>query len=279
MELSQIIASYNSFFFDLDGVIWECEHLLPGVKELLKTLESQSKQIYYVSNNAIRSRRVFSELFTSLDIPSKYENIICAGYSSAVYLQSKFPSGTKILVIGSEGLVEEIQVAGYQVISSVHMEEIKVTTSELGKLSIDPDIKVVVVGFTQRLNFYMLSYALNCMQNGAILVTGNYDCSDKFGKYNVPGSACTVEFLRYAIKCDFINVGKPESYMLDMIINRDGLNKEKCIMFGDKMATDVKLAVNAGIKSVLVLTGVEKQGTFETCDFQPDFILNDLIMI
>ena len=64
-----------------------------------------------------------------------------------------------------------------------------------------------------------------------MIVTGNYDCSDKFGKYNVPGSACTVEFLRFANKHGFVNVGKPESFMIERIIQRDGLDKHECIMF------------------------------------------------
>lgn len=277
MALQEIISSHNNFFFDLDGVVWECESLLPGVKALLVSLQDQGKRIYYLSNNAIRSREMFFEIFSSLGIPAELDNIVCAGYSCSTYLKSVYPLQSKIFVIGSEGLIEEIQSAGYEIISSVSMEDTKSTTTELGHLEIDKDVKVVVVGFTSRLNFFMLSYALNCLQNGAVLITGNYDASDKFGKYNVPGSACTVEYLRYAINAQFVNVGKPEKFMVDMLISRDLLQRDQCIMLGDKMATDIKLAKNAGIKSALVLTGVEQAGTFENCEFQPDYILKNLL--
>ena len=64
--------------------------------------------------------------------------------------------------------------------------------------------------------------------------------------------------------------------MIERIIQRDGLDKHECIMFGDKMDTDIKLAKNTGIMSALVLTGVEKIGTFENKDFQPDFVIENL---
>ena len=163
-------------------------------------------------------------------------------------------------------------------VSSLTMDNRKLTTTQLGLLSVDPDIQAVVVGYTPRLNFYMLSYALNCIKKGARLITGNYDCTDKFGKYNVPGCACTVEFLRYAIQTDFVNVGKPEVFMMDKIMQRDGLDRETCIVFGDKMATDILLAKNAGIASALVLTGVERVGTFEGYEYQPDYVLSNLVL-
>ena len=278
MSLAAIVSTYSNFFFDLDGVIWECESLLPGVKSLFSLLESQSKRIYFVSNNAIRSRRTFLSLFSSLSIPADPDNIICAGFACASYLLSTYPLPSKIFVIGSEGLIEEISSAGYEVVSSLTMDNRKLTTTQLGLLSVDPDIQAVVVGYTPRLNFYMLSYALNCIKKGARLITGNYDCTDKFGKYNVPGCACTVEFLRYAIQTDFVNVGKPEVFMMDKIMQRDGLDRETCIVFGDKMATDILLAKNAGIASALVLTGVERVGTFEGYEYQPDYVLSNLVL-
>jgi Predicted sugar phosphatases of the HAD superfamily len=232
--------------------------------------------VYYISNNAIRSRESLQTMLRSLSLPADYDKIICAGYSCATYLLSKYSQHSKVFVIGSQGLEEEILLAGFEVVSCRSMESIKLTTSELGSIVIENDIKVVIVGFTPKLNFYMLSYAVNCLENGAELVTGNYDCSDKFGKYNVPGSACTVEFLRFANKHGFVNVGKPESFMIERIIQRDGLDKHECIMFGDKMDTDIKLAKNTGIMSALVLTGVEKIGTFENKDFQPDFVIENL---
>jgi HAD superfamily hydrolase (TIGR01450 family) len=278
MSLAYIISNYQNFFFDLDGVVWECENLLPGVSDLLSLLESQSKKIYYMSNNASRSRSDFIELFRRLGIPAKLENIVCAGYACASYLTSQYPINTKVLVIGCKGAIEEIELAGYEVVSSVDMESIHVTTDNLGSIAVDPDIKVVVVGFTPKLNFYMLAYALNCLKAGAKLLTGNYDCSDKFGAYNAPGSACTVEFLRYSLDLDFINVGKPEKFMLDRIIDLHKLNKSESIMIGDKMATDILLAKKASIDSLLVLTGYERPGTYENLAFQPNYILENLVL-
>lgn len=276
MSLCEIIQSFENFFFDLDGVLWECEVLLPGAQSLLTDLKSQQKSIYYISNNTNHSRLTFSALFSELSLPSDPQSIICGSYNSMVYLQNNFAQGSKIFVIGSENLCSEISSAGFSVISSKSMEGINLTTTELGCLEVEPDIKAVVVGYTPKLNFYSLSYGINCLNQGALLITSNYDTYDKAGKYNVPGAACTVEFLRYAVKCDYINLGKPEKSVIENIIQRDNLDKDKCIIFGDKMNTDILLGKNAGVKTVLVLTGADTVESCSNYDFKPDFILQDL---
>lgn len=278
MSLKDLIQSYDHFFFDLDGVLWECETLLPGAQSLLSELSSLNKSIYYISNNTNHSRLTFSSLFSSLSLPSDPLSIICGSYNSSHYLQNHFPQGSKVFVVGSDNLSSEISSAGFSVISSRPMEEIKLTTTELGQLETEADIKAVVVGYTQKLNFYILSYAANCLNRGAALVTSNYDNCDKAGKFNVPGAGCTVEFLRYAVKCDFINVGKPEKSVIENILQRDKLNRDKCIIFGDKMKTDILLGKNAGVKTVLMLTGADTQESIANYEFQPDYILANLLI-
>lgn len=276
MSIYEIIQSFDNFFFDLDGVIWECENLLPGAQSLLSELVSQQKSVYYISNNTNHSRLTFSTLFSELSLPSDPQSIICGSYNCMLYLQNNLPQGSKIFVIGSENLCNEISSAGFSVISSKSMEGINLTTSELGQLEVEPDIKAVIVGYTPKLNFYSLSYGINCLNQGALLLTSNYDTCDKAGKYNVPGAACTVEFLRYAVKCDFINLGKPHRSVIDNIIQRDSLNTSKCLIIGDKMSTDILLGINAGVKTVLVLTGADSEKSASNYDFKPDYIIKDL---
>ena len=278
MSLVGLIQSFDHFFFDLDGVLWECETLLPGAKSLLSELASLNKSIYYISNNTNHTRQTFSSLFSSLSLPSDSESIICGSYNCSHYLQNNFPQGSKVFVIGSDNLCSEISSAGFSVISTRSMEEVQLTTTQLGQLETEADIKAVIVGYSHKLNFYILSYAVNCLSNGATLITSNYDNCDKAGKYNVPGAGCTVEFLRYAVNGDFINVGKPEKSVIENIIQRDKLNRDKCIIFGDKMKTDILLGKNAGVKTVLMLTGAETQESLANYDFQPDYILRNLLI-
>jgi phosphoglycolate/pyridoxal phosphate phosphatase family enzyme len=276
MSLEEILSNYDHFFFDLDGVVWEGEKLLPNAAGLLHHIESLSKSIYYFSNNTNHSRNSFFALFNRLGLPASLPNILCAAYNSALYLQSTIEPGSKVFVIGQTNLCDEVAAAGYQVISSVPMEKIKMTTTELGRLEVDPEVKAVVVGYSAWINFYILAYGVNCVNNGAVIVTSNYDPYDKFGKYYIPGAACTVEFLRYATKAGFVNVGKPEPWAINRIIDRDGLDRKRCVIFGDKMVTDILLGVKAQIGSVLVLTGVENKESYKKYDFQPDYVLNNL---
>jgi 4-nitrophenyl phosphatase len=279
MALSQIIEDHDAFFFDIDGVVWECENLLPGVKELIDLLTEREKRIYFVSNNSNKSLRGFKSWFQSVGLNAEEYNIICAALSTVTYLKANHPPGTLVYVIGFPELVESIKDAGFDVVDSNTMKNIKLTTTELGIIQANPMIKAVVVGYTLELNFYMLSYALNCMQQGAELVTGDYDHADRCGKYNVPSTGCTVDFIRYSLNSNFVNVGKPEPYMINKLIERDELDASKCIIFGDKMTTDIKVGIGAGIHTALVLTGVENENSYKRYDFAPDYVLKNLVLI
>ena len=276
MSLREILTNYDHFFFDLDGVIWELEKLLPNVSVFLNDINNLSKSIYYVSNNTNHSRATFHSLFTNLGLPSTMANILSASYNCAMYLQTILEPGSKVMVIGSRNLADELTTSGFQVISSMDMVDVKMTTTELGRLEVDPEVKAVVVGYTLHLNFYIMSYAINCIHNGAVLITSNYDAYDKAGKYLIPGAGCTIEFLKYATKCELINVGKPEQWAIDKVIERESLDRKKCVIFGDKMMTDILVGVRAGISTVLVLTGADTRESYQKHEFKPDFVFENL---
>mmetsp|Transcript_30918 Transcript_30918/g.30560 ORF Transcript_30918/g.30560 Transcript_30918/m.30560 type:complete len:129 (+) Transcript_30918:473-859(+) len=123
----------------------------------------------------------------------------------------------------------------------------------------------------------MLSYGSKCIQSGAKLATGNYDHYDRFGKYNAPSCGCIVDALRCASGVqEFENLGKPNTYLLEMICRRDRLDTGKIVVFGDKMVTDIKLAKNFNAASVLMMTGAETRESYKKYDFEPDYVYDSM---
>lgn len=270
------LLSYESFFFDLDGVIWEAEKAFTSAVDFITRLSQLNKNIYFVSNNATQSRQNIQRILVSQGIPAKLENIYCACYACSLWLKDNYPANTKIFSIAQKAINDELKEAGYQVIEGSSLKDLEfIKNSDFLDLEIDLEVKVVVVGFTPELNYPMLCYGSMCIQNGARLVTANYDLYDKFGKYNVPSCGCVVEALKSASgTTDFVNLGKPNPFLLELTCKRDGLDPQKIIFFGDKMRTDIKLAHNFNCTSVLMLTGVESQESYSKYEYQPDFVYN-----
>lgn len=269
--------AYDNFFFDFDGVIWEGEEALPGAVELVRTLQQLGKHVYFLSNNTTRTRESFTEKLGQLGISTSPPQILSTSHSVACFLQSKYPPGTKVYTIGLFGLPDEVTSAGFEVVNSLDMmNETVANSEEYLRMNIDPAVKVVIVGFTPVLNYYMIGYAVRCVQNGAELIAGNIDKYDKVGEYNIPSSGCTVAAIEVCTGAKAITVGKPDPYMLRLATERDHLDSRRSIVFGDKMDTDILLAKNYGVASVLMLTGVESRASAEKYSYQPDFILGSL---
>ena len=269
--------AYQNFFFDFDGVIWEGEEALPGAPELVRTLQVAGKNVYFLSNNTTRTRDSFCDKLSQLHISTTVPQILSTSYSVAYSLQSKYPPGTKVFTIGLFGLPDEVSAAGFEVVSSIDMMDLSVANAdEYLRMPVDKDVKVVIVGFTPVLNYYMIGYAVRCVQNGAELIAGNIDKYDKVGEFNIPSSGCTVAAIETCTGKKASTVGKPDPFMLRLATERDGLDSRKTIVFGDKMDTDILLAKNFGVASVLMLTGVDSRESAQKYSYAPDFILPSL---
>ena len=136
---------------------------------------------------------------------------------------------------------------------------------------IPDDVAAVVIGYTSKLNYYMIAFGSLCAQKGAALITTNTDKYFMTNGNSVPGCGCTTDALKVASGVDAICVGKPQPFLLDFVVARDGLSKDKMVVIGDEMNIDVKMAKDCGVKSILALSGVEKSS--ESYDFAPDLVI------
>ena len=271
------LSAYDSFFFDIDGVIWEAQEPLPGAIELLNHLTAQGKQVYFMTNNATNSRALFQQKFRHQGFECVPENIFCAAYGVALYLKNTFPANAKVFVIGEPGMADEIEAAGFRTIRGHQFHSRKLQSpQEFSPAEVDSEVQAVAVGYTPSLNYFMLAYATICIGRGAAFVTANPDKYDRLGEFLVPGCGCTVAALQASTGKEVTVVGKPNTFLLEQACTRDGLAKERMIMFGDKMSIDILLAKRFGIHSALTFTGVENETTYKEYEFAPEYTLQTL---
>ncbi|MBA0707575.1 hypothetical protein Golax_019609 [Gossypium laxum] len=111
----ELIASVETFIFDCDGVIWKGDKLIDGVPETLDMLRSKGKRLVFVTNNSTKSRKQYGKKFETLGLNVNEEEIFASSFAAAAYLKSiNFPKDKKVYVIGEDGILKELELAGFQ---------------------------------------------------------------------------------------------------------------------------------------------------------------------
>ncbi|MFS7936493.1 putative phosphoglycolate phosphatase [Helianthus anomalus] len=113
-DADALIDSVETFIFDCDGVIWKGDKLIDGVPETLELLRSKGKRLVFVTNNSTKSRKQYGKKFETLGLNVNEEEIFASSFAAAAYLQSiDFPKDKKVYVIGEQGILIELELAGF----------------------------------------------------------------------------------------------------------------------------------------------------------------------
>lgn len=264
-QAASLIDKYDTFLFDCDGVIWVGNELLPSVKETIELLQSKNKKLIFVSNNSTKSRIEYIEKLLKLNINNiKLEQIINSAYSTAIYINEvlKLNKDKKIWVLGQNGITSELQNFGYETLTLDDIKDKELTMENINDL-IDLNVGCVVVGLDFQLTYLKLCITLQYLLNKDIpFIATNIDSTFPFKNTKLPGAGSVVEIASFSSnrKPDAI-CGKPNPGMMDSILSHHKLNKDKTIMVGDRLNTDMKFGSVNDIDTLLVLTGIELEST------------------
>ncbi|KAK8939702.1 Phosphoglycolate phosphatase 2 [Platanthera guangdongensis] len=257
---ADLIRSIDAFLLDCDGVIWKGDKLIDGVPEALRALRSMGKRLVFVTNNSTKSRRQYARKFTSLGLDVNEDEIFSSSFASAMFLKlNNFPPDKKIYVIGEEGILEELELAGFTGIGGP--EDGKKTIQLKSNLLFEHDKNVgaVIVGLDQYINYYKLQYATLCIREnpGCLFIATNRDAVGHLTDLQEwPGAGCMVAAVCGAVQKEPVVVGKPSTFLMDFLLERHQIDVSKMCMVGDRLDTDILFGKNAGCRTLLVLSGV-----------------------
>jgi phosphoglycolate/pyridoxal phosphate phosphatase family enzyme len=269
------LANYEVILLDCDGVIFEGEHALPGSIEALNYLESLGKRLYFVTNNASKSRETNALKLQGLGYSAKVEQIYGTSYAAPIYLRRNSPDISHVFAIGSNEFKQELKRAGLQVTSASDIPGL--TTENTQTIRPDPSIQAVVSALSLNFTYMEGLYASLCIQNGAEFISCNYDAFLPFTPFNLPGSGCILAFLETATQKKAKIVGKPERFFFDLIAEKEELvDKSKFLMVGDRIDTDILFGVNSDIHTALVLTGASSRTDVAKYDYKPTYVVDSL---
>jgi HAD superfamily hydrolase (TIGR01450 family) len=217
----------------------------------------------YITNNASRTDAAVAEHLSSLGLSVRPEDVVTSPQAAVRLLAQHVPAGSSILVVGGDGLVDEVQKAGFQVTRSAEDEP-----------------AAVIQGFSPDLGWAELAEASFALQGRSDSerpwVATNTDWTIPVARGIAPGNGTLVSAVHTAVGRLPLVAGKPERAIFDEAVARFGARKP--LFIGDRLDTDVLGANRAGIDSVLVLTGIDggKQLLSADADSRPTYILRDL---
>ncbi|KAL0382581.1 UNVERIFIED_CONTAM: Phosphoglycolate phosphatase 1A, chloroplastic [Sesamum calycinum] len=247
----QLIDSVETFIFDCDGVIWKGDKLIDGVPETLDLLRSK-------------------------------EEIFASSFAAAAYLKSiDFPKDKKVYVVGEEGILKELELAGIQYLGGPEDGEKKIELKPGFMMEHDENVGAVVVGFDRYFNYYKIQYATLCIREnpGCLFIATNRDAVTHLtDAQEWAGGGSMVGAVRGSTQREPLVVGKPSTFMMDYLANKFGISKSQICMVGDRLDTDILFGQNGGCKTLLVLSGVTSLSMLQNPDntIQPDFYTNKI---
>jgi len=251
----------KTVLFDADGVLWEGSKAIPGAIAAFNKLISLNKRVIIVTNNSTKTLDEYREKCVSLGFNVAADRIISSAYVAAWYLKRKGFAGKKAYLIGSPALSNELTAVGVENVGvGPDTPEIRENIFQWARddLTLDSEIKAVVVGFDPYLNIVKLSKAASyIMGRGLPFVATNEDQQLPLGDGVVfPGTGAIVAAVACAVeKPPDAIMGKPHQHIFECLQEMYGIEPETTVMIGDRLNTDILFGGNNGIRSILVLTG------------------------
>jgi NagD protein len=225
----------RSWLMDMDGVLVHEEQAIPGADRFLARLTELGVPFLVLTNNSIYTRRDLAARLRASGLEVPEESIFTSALATAAFLQDQRPGGSAF-VIGESGLTTAMHEAGY-------------TLTER-----DPDY--VVLGETRIYSFGRITQAIRLIVNGARFIATNPDATGPSHEGPLPATGSVAALISRATGVDPYFVGKPNPLMMRSALNAIDAHSETTAMIGDRMDTDVVSGLEAGLQTVLVLTGV-----------------------
>jgi NagD protein len=225
----------RSWLMDMDGVLVHEEQAIPGAERFLARLKENGAPFLVLTNNSIYTRRDLSARLrtTGLEVPE--EAIWTSALATARFLNDQRPGGSAF-TIGEAGLTTALHQAGY-------------TLTER-----DPDY--VVLGETRTYSFERITRAIRLIAGGAKFIATNPDPTGPAPEGPLPATGSVAALISRATGVEPYFVGKPNPLMMRSALNAIDAHSETTAMIGDRMDTDVVAGLEAGLETILVLTGV-----------------------
>ena len=254
------LSDIRALVIDMDGVLWRGDTPLPGLTEFFDFLQSHAIDFILATNNASKTPSQFLDKLANFGVTLEPEYILTSSLATAAYLKQEYPDGAKVYVVGQDGLRQALTGAGFTVVPD----------------SSQP-VDAVIAGIDFELTYETVKHATLLIRDGARFIGTNGDRTFPIeGGRFIPGTGSILALLEAATGVEPLIIGKPERYMFDIAMQQMQSTPAHTATLGDRLETDILGAQRAGLKAIMVLTGVDNEETITQKGVTPDVIFDGI---
>lgn len=235
------MKDYQTFLIDLDGTIYRGKQTIDAGVRFVKRLKQANKDYLFLTNNTTRTPQMVVDKLKSHGVITDIKHIYTPSIATASYILANNKSKKiGVYIIGEIGLWSEIMSHPQFFVNEVNPS-------------------YVIVGMDTDLTYHKLRVATKAIYNGATFIGTNADLNLPSGSELLPGNGSVCTMLAAATRTKPLYIGKPETIIVDMALNKFNFDPKTTLIVGDNYDTDIKAGINSHVDTLLVYTGVTKK--------------------
>lgn len=251
-----MLCSIRHIVIDMDGVLYRGSEVIPGTDHFVEFLRREGIGFVLATNNATRTPQQFVDKLATMGVRIYASEVLTSAQATAGYLAGIAPPGTRVFVVGMDGLRTALHETGFNLV--------------------EEDAEFVVAGMDFTVNYERLAQATLQIRAGARFVGTNPDKTFPSERGIVPGAGSILAFLETSTGVKPKIIGKPGTAMIEQALARMGGLPENTAMLGDRLETDILAGHRAGLHTLLVLSGVTTPELLSRAEIQPDLVFENV---
>lgn len=252
----EALSDAHALIADMDGVLWRGDTPMPGLAGFFDLLRGRPIAFRLATNNSSKTPEQYVKKLARMGVRVTPDEILTSAVATADYLATIAP-GALVYALGEDGLRQALLDHGL-------------------RLSDGSRADFVVGGWDHGLTFRKLSEATLLIRAGAKFIGCNPDRTWPSERGLLPGTGATLAYLQASTDVAPLIIGKPERMMFDIALNGMGADPAHTAMLGDRLETDIVGGQNAGLRTILVLTGISDEAALAASPVKPDWVFDSI---
>ena len=255
-----IPSHIKALIIDMDGVVWKADSPIGDLATTFRRIRERGLKFVFATNNSTKTSEQYVERLASFGVDVEPWQIITSSQAAAGAIAKKFPPGTKVFMIGEDGIRKALEERGFEIVPVENATQ----------------AQAVVMGIDRGINFQKASEATLLVRNGVPFYATNADKTFPTPRGEIPGSGAWLSIITTATGVEPIVAGKPFPFLMELSLEKLDVSKEEALVVGDRLETDIAAGQAVGCPCALVLSGVSTREEAEKWEPKIDIIAIDL---
>ncbi|MEW6028577.1 MAG: HAD-IIA family hydrolase [Chloroflexota bacterium] len=250
----------KALILDMDGVLWKSDAPIGNLPAIFDRIRSRGLGFVFATNNGTKTPEQYAQKLAEFGVTVEPAQVLTSALCVAHMLERKFPRGSRVFVIGGDGIRAALKEKGFEILAVE------------GALQAD----AFVMGIDRTIDFTKMSEATLLVRRGIPFYATNPDKTFPTPRGEIPGAGAWISVITTAAGVEPIYAGKPYPYLMEMALERLGTEKGETLIVGDRLETDIVAGQVVGCPTALLLSGVSTEEQAKSWKPEPNFIVKDL---